>query len=71
MKIFPEFWVPDPDKKFSPFDESLIDKIIAGVHESDPEIIFIKKRHDTDVPGDNFNQRIVFIFKKGERRFSL
>ena len=42
MKIFPESWVPDPDKKFSPFDKSLIDKIIAGVRESDPEIIFIK-----------------------------
>ena len=31
MKIFPESWVPDPDKKFSSFDESLIDQINAGV----------------------------------------
>ena len=66
MKFF-----PDPDKKFSPFDKSLIDKIIAGVRESDPEIIFIKNRHDTDEPGSNYNQRIISLFKKGEEGFYI
>ena len=69
MKIFPESWVPDPDKKFSPLDESLIDKIIAGVRKSDPKIEFIKKRHDTDIPGGEFSQRLVFVFKKDEKDF--
>ena len=69
MKIFPESWVPDPDKKFSPFDESLIDQIIAGVLEYDPKIKFIKKRHDTDIPGGEFSQRLVFGFKKGKEDF--
>ena len=45
MKIFPESWVPDPDKKFSPLDESLINKIIAGVLKSDPKFEFIESKH--------------------------
>jgi len=64
MKIFPESWVPDPDKKFSPFDESLINQIIDGVLKYNQKIKFIKKRHDTDIPGSDFSQRLVFIFKK-------
>jgi|TARA_Y100000294_G_scaffold62521_1_gene59230 hypothetical protein len=71
IKWFPDSWVPDPDKKFSPFDENLIDQIIAGVLESDPKIKFIKKRHDTNIPANVYNQRLVFVFKKGEADFYL
>ena len=49
MKIFPESWVPDPDKKFSPLDESLIDKIIAGVLKSDPKFEFIESKLDSNL----------------------
>ena len=69
MKIFPESWVPDPDKKFSPFDESLIKQIIDGVLKYNQKIKFIKKRHDTDIPGGEFSQRLVFGFKKGKEDF--
>ena len=71
MKFFPESWVPDPDKKFSPFDESLINQIIDGVLKYNQKIKFIKKRHDTDIPGGEFSQRLLFVFKKGEEDFYL
>ena len=71
MKFFPESWVPDPDKKISPFDESLINKIIAGVLKSDQEIKFIKNRLDTDIPANDHNQRIISLLKKGEKDFYI
>ena len=67
MKIFPESWVPDPDKKFSPLDESLINKIIAGVLKSDQEIKFIKNRLDADIPANDHNQRIISLLKKKQK----
>ena len=80
MKIFPESWVPDPDKKFSPLDESLINKIIAGVLKSDPKIKFIENKHmrQDNYPtwsdaifsdGGEYNQMIISSFKKGEKDF--
>ena len=80
MKIFPESWVPDPDKKFSPLDESLIDKIIAGVLKSDPKFEFIESKHvrQDHYPtwsdaifsdGGEYNQMIISSFKKGEKDF--
>ena len=80
MKIFPESWVPDPDKKFSPLDESLIDKIIAGVLKSDPKFEFIESKHvrQDNYPtwsdaifsdGGEYNQMIISSFKKGEKDF--
>ena len=80
MKIFPESWVPDPDKKFSPLDESLIDKIIAGVLKSDPKFKFIESKHmrQDNYPtwsdaifsdGGEYNQMIISSFKKGEKDF--
>ena len=80
MKIFPESWVPDPDKKFSPLDESLIDKIIAGVLKSDPKFEFIESKHvrQDHYPtwsdaifsdGGEYNQMIISYFKKGEKDF--
>ena len=72
MKFFPESWVPDPDKKISPFDESLINKIIAGVLKSDREIKFIKNRLDADIPANDHNQRIISLLKKkGEKDFYI
>ena len=80
MKIFPESWVPDQDKKFSRFDESLIDKIIAGVVKSDPKVKFIESKHwrEDNHPtwsdaifsdGGEYNQKIISHFKKGEKDF--
>ena len=80
MKIFPESWVPDPDKKFSPLDESLIAKIIAGVLKSDPKFEFIESKHmrQDHYPawgdaifsdGGEYNQMIISSFKKGEKDF--
>ena len=80
MKIFPESWVPDQDKKFSRFDESLIGKIIAGVQKSDQEIKFIESKHmrEDNYPtwsdaifsdGGEYNQMIISSFKKGEKDF--
>ena len=80
MKIFPESWVPDPDKKFSPLDESLIGKIIAGVLKSDPKFEFIESKHvrQDNYPewgdaifsdGGEYNQMIISYFKKGEKDF--
>ena len=53
MKIFPESWVPDPDKKFSPFDESLIKQIVDGVLKYNHKIKFI--------PGENKNYKITYL----------
>ena len=69
MKSYPESWGTDTDKKFSPFDESLINQIIDGVLKYNQKIKFNKKRHDTDIPGGDFSQRLVFVFKKGEEDF--
>ena len=80
MKFFPESWVPDPDKKFSPLDESLIAKIIAGVLKSDPKFKFIESKHmrQDNYPtwsdaifsdGGEYNQMIISSFKKGEKDF--
>ena len=80
MKIFPESWVTDPDKKFSTLDESLIDKIIAGVLKSDPKFEFIESKHvrQDNYPewgdaifsdGGEYNQMIISYFKKGEKDF--
>ena len=68
MIFFSEF---DRDKKFSSFDESLIDQINAGVLKYNKKIEIIKKRHDTDIPGGEFSQRLLFVFKKGEEDFYL
>ena len=80
MKIFPESWVPDPDKKFSPFDESLINQITAGVLKSDPKFEFIESKHvrQDHYPtwsdaifsdGGEYNQMIISSFEKGEKDF--
>ena len=68
MKFFPESWVPDPDKKFSPLDESLIAKIIAGVLKSNPKFEFIESKHVRQ-DGGEYNQMIISSFKKGKKDF--
>jgi len=68
MNFFSEF---DPDKKFNDSDKDLINSISEGLFKSDPEIRLIKQDHDTGVRGDNYNQRIVSFFKKGEEDFYL
>ena len=80
MKIFPEYLVSDKDKKFSRFDESLIDKIIAGVVKSDPKVKFIESKHWREdnhktwsdaifSDGGEYNQMIISCFETGEKDF--
>ena len=44
MKFFPESLVPDPDKKFSITDKSLVNKIVESLVMENKELLLITSR---------------------------
>ena len=46
MKFFPESLVPDPDKKFSITDKSLVNKIVESLVMENKDLLLINQTHE-------------------------
>ena len=70
MKFFPEFLVPDPDKKFHLNDKDLISKLIEDVLKKDKEVRLIRQTQ-RNIDHAGYGEAIDCVLIKNEKEIRI